>query len=201
MATEPPSAFFWQNLLISHASRVLWNILWGMLCKSNSNAEKNAEPGKEENIVIFFGNLSRSDSVWAKNNWKECGGVWRCGQRNILKVSILSGFPQTLKNRPESRNFKETFKFLKLSPPKPHYNSVPSKMMWRNSKPAPPSSPTLLYLRILRKRSSDSCLPSVKSKSWLYLQKSSNFGYYWVQSCLLCIMVATIISQIANTQP
>lgn len=46
------------------------------------------------------------------------GGV---GRKNILKVSILSDFPQTLKNRPESRNFKVTFKFLKLSPPKPHY--------------------------------------------------------------------------------
>lgn len=72
-----------------------------------------------------------------------------CGQRNIPKVPILlSGFPQTIRNRPESR----TFRFLKLSPPKPHSKSVPSKMMWilllRSPKLAP-SSPTLLYLRIL----------------------------------------------------
>lgn len=54
-------------------------------------------------------------------------------------------------------------------------------------------------LWILRERSLDNCLLSVKFKSWLSLQKSSNFGYYWGQSRFICIVVTTTISQIANT--
>lgn len=38
-----------------------------ILCKkSNSNA-KEAEPGREANIVMHFGDVSREGSAWEKN--------------------------------------------------------------------------------------------------------------------------------------
>lgn len=71
---------------------MLWNILGEMLYKSNSNAEKNAEPGREENFVIHFGDLSRRDSVWEKKteNWVgEFGGVGRETFQRFQSFSVV----------------------------------------------------------------------------------------------------------------
>lgn len=80
-------------------------------------------------------------------------------------------------------------KVLRHSPVKPHYSCVPSETIWLLRQ----GTLNWLYLLfqvslclwILRERNSDSRLFCVKFKSWLYLQKSSNFAYYCVYSCLL----------------
>lgn len=57
-----------------------------MLCKISLNAEKEMlHLGEKKNIVIHSGDLSRGDSVWEKNNWKECGGLGGVGRETFQK--------------------------------------------------------------------------------------------------------------------
>lgn len=117
------------------------------------------------------------------------GWFWWCGQRHIPKVPILSsGFPQTVRNWPESR----TFKFPELFPPKPHCKSVPSKMMWILSLGRPklaPSSPILLYLRILSteyyKTRSIMWKNGAAAVNWLLWSLYGHCGWDPLEACIV----------------
>lgn len=146
------------------------------------------------------------NSAWEESNWKryitqwERGAHWWCGQQDTPKSPILLKVASS-NHKEQIRVGKVTSKFLTLLLPSLTTSRSSARWYGYHGHGALNWLYLLLQLSsclwILRERSPEGWLLSVKFtfKSWLYLQKSSHFGYYCAHSCLVCIVVAAIISQ------
>lgn len=163
----------------------------GMLCKSNPDVEKEMLNLREKGILLYTLEMWVEGNSEEESNWESYvtvesvkrGLVMWAGNhsKDFSPVKWFSSDPKETDQTVEKVAIQVSQTFL----PKPHYNSVPSEMLYGYY-----SLGTLNWFYLLlqvsfaselwRKEAQMDCLLSVKSKSQLYLQKSSNFGFCWV---------------------